>query len=101
MGELREVPLMPAVIPFGENIVMTASSMRDGRAVIVVRAVGDDFIGTPDPAKAWEANERADGPAWFLSFATAASCRNMAATLTELADALTSSPTNPLNPEMG
>jgi hypothetical protein len=87
-GEGREVPLAPCVIPFGENIVMTASGMKDGKAIVVVRAVGDEFVGHSDPAAAWAANEANGGPAWFLAFSTAASCRSMAEMCLELAHAL-------------
>jgi hypothetical protein len=80
--------MVPCVIPFGENIVMTATGLEGGKAFVVVRAVGDSFIGDTDPAAAWEASERAGGPAWFLSFATSESARAMADNCKELAAAL-------------
>jgi hypothetical protein len=87
MSKKIEVPLVPAVIPFGEGLVLTAAAFAEGKGYLVVRAVADEFVGGDKPAgEAWSANERENGPAWFLSFSTAESARSIAVALESLAD---------------
>jgi len=70
---------------------MTASGIKDGLAIFVVRAVGDEYIGG-DVKKAWEANESNGGPVWFLSFPNPDSLRRIAIELEELAKAMEAIP---------
>jgi len=87
MIDIDNVPMAPSVIPFGDDMVLTASATAKGKAFVVVRAVGDNYIGG-DPLEAWEANEKNGGPVWFLSFSSAKSLRGMADRLEELAKLL-------------